>query len=311
MTPVEGMTWLYDEIYEPGMLRQNPNIFVVEVDMTDNPYLSEGEIQIFISTLTEDEKSARVHGKYVHRGGLIYKSFDPKIHVIDEFDFKQPGLMIACSMDHGFNNPTCFGWFAVDREERVVQFHEHYESGQTVDYHANKFHEINQQLDIRPEYIVGDPSIRNTQAITGTSISEEYAKYGVYIILGNNQVKDGIGRVARFLARRKDESNSEKVGKPGLLITKDCQQTIKEYRRYRWKTYHSKKSQHDNNALEIPQKKDDHAMDMTRYFIMSRPDLTPGILAQEPPRQNPLGLPTVASDIDESLRLYRNKLFVR
>jgi phage terminase large subunit-like protein len=301
MTPVEGMTWLYDEIYEPGILKQNPNITVVEVDMTDNPYLAEGEIQIFLSTLDDDEKAARVHGKYVQRGGLIYKGFDPKIHVIEEFDHKQPGLMIAAAMDHGFNNPTAFGWFAVDNDERVTLFHEYYQSGHTVDYHAEKYKEINKQLAVTPEYVVGDPSIRNTQAISGTSISEEYARLGVPILLGNNQVKDGIVRVARFLAKRGD-------GQPGFRITKDCQNFLREVRRYRWKTYQHKKAQYQNNAQETPQKKDDHLMDMTRYFIMSRPDLTPGILEQKQPRRNPLGYATVASDIDESLADLRRRM---
>lgn len=296
MTPLDGMNWLFDEIYEPGILKQSPYIEIIEVDITDNPYISEGEIQIFISTLDEDEKAARIHGKYVTRGGLIYKGFNPGMHILQEgdFDWRDGNYLIAASMDHGFNNPTCFGYFAVDSDERVVQFYEHYVAGRTIDYHAKRHLEICEQLEIKPDYVVGDPSIRNSQPNTGTSISQEYAQHGVHILYGNNEVKDGIVRVARFLAKRRDN-------RPGFYITSNCKNTIREFGKYRWKTYQSKKTQHDNNKLEIPQKKDDHAMDMIRYFIMSRPDLTPGILAQPQPRQNPLGLATVAGNIDESL----------
>jgi hypothetical protein len=46
--------------------------------------------------------------------------------------------------------------------------------------------------------------------------------------------------------------------------------------RYRWKTYANKKIQNQNNAQEKAHKKDDHACDSLRYFIMSQPDLTAG-----------------------------------
>lgn len=286
LTPVEGMTWLYDEVYEPGQTKQNANIKVIVVDTTENPHLSAGEIDIFISTLTDEEREARIHGKYSERGGLIYKSFG-EAHIIDEFDHKRNDLVIACSMDHGFNNPTAWLWFAVDSDERVVLFHEYYESGRTVDYHAEQVREINQRLKCYPEYSVGDPSIRNTDPITGTSILEEYSKYDVFIIPGNNDVSAGIVRVARFLKQSGD--------RPNLLVTKNCENTIREFRRYRWAKYASSKSQYQNNLRESPQKKDDHCMDALRYFIMSRPDLS-FIGSDVAPRQPIPGLGSIAAE---------------
>ena len=56
-------------------------------------------------------------------------------------------------------------------------------------------------------------------------------------------------------------------------VTKDCVNLIKELTRYRWKTYSNKKLNSQYNNFEIPHKKDDHACDSLRYFIMSRPEL--------------------------------------
>jgi len=290
MTPVEGMTWIYDTIYEPGIRGEN-GITVITVDMTDNPHLGEGEVQEFLQSLSSDEREARVHGKFVQLGGLIYKMFDPSPggqHVVKTFVPPTDWPWVA-SLDAGFNNPTAWLWHAISPDGSLLTFKEHYVSGQTVEYHARRVHEINKELGRAPDYYVGDPSIRNTDHITGTSIQQEYIKYGIPITLGNNDVAAGIDRVAGYMSPRRD-------GRANWHITANCVNTIKELTRYRWKTYANKKSQGQNNPYEQPHKKDDHAADSLRYFVMSRPDLR-GEYAfkrvETNAATNPLGAPVV------------------
>ncbi|HET7713278.1 MAG TPA: terminase family protein [Patescibacteria group bacterium] len=291
MTPVEGMTWIYDTIYEPGVRGEN-DIEVITVDMTDNPHLNEGEVQSFLMSLSKDEQEARVHGKFVQLGGLIYKVFDPTpggLHVLKK-KVKPPkdGIWVA-SLDAGFNNPTAWLWHYIGADGSLLTFQEHYESGKTVEYHAQRVHEINKELGRAPDYYVGDPSIRNTDHITGTSIQQEYIKYGIPITLGNNDVAAGIERVANYMRPRSD-------GRANWHVTPDCYNLIKELTRYRWKTYANRKSQTQNNPYEQPHKKDDHACDSLRYFVMSRPDLRSeyaSLAQQKRDEQNPMGAPVV------------------
>jgi hypothetical protein len=114
--------------------------------------------------------------------------------------------------------------------------------------------------------MVADPSIRNTDPITGTSILQEYIKFGLPFQLANNDVKAGIERVAGYLKPRAG-------GKPMWQCTKDCGNLIKEMGRYKWKTYTSKKLNARYNNWEEPHKLNDHACDSLRYFMMSRPSL--------------------------------------
>lgn len=266
MTPVEGMTWLYDVIFLPGKeLTSKGLIEVIEVDMTENPYLTDSEVQEYISGLDADDKLARVKGRFVQLGGLIYKHFDPAIHVKDPFLVPKSWPIVA-SLDHGFNNPTAWLWHTVDPDGRIYTFYEHYESGLTIDKHAVKVHKINETLGRTPDFYIGDPSIRSVDPITGTSIQQEYIKYGIPIALANNDVAAGLVRVNRYLSLGVD-------GKPNLIITRNCQKLIWELGRYRWKTYANKKLMRSNNVFEVPNKKDDHACDSLRYFIMSRPDI--------------------------------------
>lgn len=297
MTPVEGMTWVYDDIYMPGKIDPANNIGVVEVDMTENPYLHAGEVDEFISGLSADDREARVKGKFVQLGGTVYKNFDPSIHVIDPFIPPKTWEWYA-SLDHGFNNPTAWLWHAVSPDGRVVTFSEHYESGQVVEYHARAVLARNAELGRTPDVYIGDPSIRNTDPITGTSIHLDYSMHGVPIVLGNNDVAAGINRVSSYL-----ETLGES-GLPQLLITRNCVNLIQEMQRYRWATWQNKRAQHQNNAKEQAHKKDDHAVDSLRYFIMSRPDLR-GMRMENLKQPNPLRAPEPSYLMGENVEVAR------
>jgi phage terminase large subunit-like protein len=291
MTPVEGMTWIYDELYEPGMRREN-GIEVITVDMTDNPHLNIVEVEQFLMGLSKDEREARVHGKFVQLGGLIYKMFDPTpggLHVTKAPFVPPKDWVWVASLDAGYNNPTAWLWHAISPDGQLLTFQEHYVSGQTVESHAARVHGINKELGRAPDYYVGDPSIRNTDHITGTSVQQEYIKYGIPVTLGNNDVAAGIERVANYMRPRNN-------GRSNWHVTPNCVNLVKELTRYRWKTYANKKSQTQNNPYEIPHKKNDHAADSLRYFVMSRPDLRGEYLAkrqEDMQAQNPIGAPVV------------------
>jgi phage terminase large subunit-like protein len=264
MTPVEGMTWTYDNIYERS--REDPNLFVVEVDTTMNPHVNPGEIEILLAGLTAEERKARLHGQYVQRGGLIYPSFREQFHVIKSFAPRTLGSkwLHFAAMDHGINNPTAWLWMAVDEEGRIVVYDEHYQSGWVVKQHASAVLLREASLGIPTAYRVGDPSIRNTDPITGTSVLLEYIEHGVPIVLGNNDVPAGLNLVRTRLGQPPNI-------RPSLFITQNCTNLIWEMKRYRWQLWASKKMDRDKNKKEEPNKKDDHACDALRYGVASRP----------------------------------------
>lgn len=269
MTPVEGMSWVYDTIYLPGKSGRE-GFHVTEISMEENPYLGRQEVKDFLEDLDDNERKARGQGRFVEMGGLIYKNFDPfpgGLHVLDNLSFKFPkNVPIGLSLDHGFNNPTAVLWHAILPEGKIITFHEHYLSGEVIQYHAKAIHQFNREHRIAPSLWVADPSIKNVDPITGTSILQEYAKYGCPWTLGNNDVKAGIERVSGFL---KDRG----AGNTNWKCTKDCTNLIREMARYKWQTYTSKKLNARYNNMETPHKLNDHTCDSLRYFMMSRPNL--------------------------------------
>jgi len=285
LTPVMGMEWMYDTVYLPGINDPESNISVIEVDMTENPYLDPNEIREYIKNLPEDDVDARQHGKFVRRGGVVYKSFDKGIHVVPSLEEVPTSWELYASLDHGYNNPTAWLYHGVDSDGNVITFAEHYESEMIVSEHAEQIKLINKSIGRNPGIYVGDPAIAQRQAVTGTSIQTEYAQNGIFITLGNNDVLSGINKVNTYLSH--DIKNGKK---PRWVITENCVNLIREIQKYRWKTWASKKSERSNNKFDVPHKKDDHAVDSARYFFTLMPDLTP-IKPIDPPPPSNLGFP--------------------
>lgn len=269
MTPVEGMSWVYDELYIPGKEGGHKDIKVIEVDMLDNPHVSPEAAERYLSTLDEQERKAREHGHFVQLGGRVLKEFSKETHVIP---VQVPPLDWEwyVSIDHGFNNPTAMLWHAVSPDDQVITFSEHYKSEMTVKEHAAVFHARNAMLGRTPDVVCGDPAMHQRSAVTGTSIVQEYAEHGVYISTDGipRDVATGINTMVQYL--RLDGNN-----KAHWNVTENCDALINEMLRLRWKTWSNRKMQYENNKHEQIHKKDDHACDSARYFFTLLPDLTP------------------------------------
>jgi len=268
MTPVEGMTWVYDDLYMPNK-NSNNRMLVVEIDTAENPHISNAEIEVVFEGLSSDDRKARKEGKFVQLGGTAFHHFIPQyapvghlLEVLDEEKLERiKGWTHYASLDHGLNNPTAWLWHAVSPTGAVVTYDELYDNERLVNDFAQEIHIRNQLAGrVAPQIYVGDPAIAQRNAQTGDSIQTAYAMAGVPIVLGNNDVKIGIDKMNRYL-------------KGGRWAIAGCPNLVRELQRVRWKIYETAKRRRDNNPREELHKKDDHAPDSARYFFSLMPDL--------------------------------------
>ena len=295
MTPVEGITWVHDELYEPNVKNPEPTVEIIEINSIENPYLSDSAIKSFTGTLNNAEDvSTRIGGAFVQQGGRIYKNFDPAVgghHVLDE-PIEDPNAMfpkanwlwIMC-MDWGLKNPTAVEWLAINEYGFVIAFDEWYKNELTVEQHAKAIKKRIKAHGRFPDILVADPSIKNRNPVTGTSIHQEFAKNGLPFIFGNNDIKAGIARVKNYFneaplvagVNYRPHPLFPKAGLdslyPRLRFSPVCVNAIREHKRYRFKTYANKKLNDERNPMEEPNPKDDHTCDAIRYGIMTQPDL--------------------------------------
>ena len=259
MTPLKGLTWVYNQIYLNEM--DDDEVWYTQMEWADNPYLNKKELESLTSSLSQEELESRRYGKFMQSGGMVYSEFDESIHVIEPFTVPIEWYD-NISIDPGLNNPLSAHWYAVDFDGNVYVIEEHFEKGKDVDYHASKIKEKSARLNWH--YTNGgmigaliDSAANQRTLASRKNVVELFYENG---ILANPKVnKDlfsGISVVKRFLR----DAN----GRPHLFIFKNCVNLIREIKGYFW------------GEGDRPVKSDDHCLDEMRYYLMSRPNLGGG-----------------------------------
>jgi phage terminase large subunit-like protein len=280
-TPVQGMEWIYDDIYQPAKEGKKA-IGIVEATMEDNPTLSKEAIARFVGELTEEERLIRTQGQYVHLGGSVFPDFTPSTHCLPKGSFiPTPDHRIIRTMDSGYTNPTVWLWLAVDANNNVTVFREHHAAKKTVAEHAQIVNQITRDLErdygIKVWLTTGDPAIKQTKEHTGTSILQEYQRAGIYIAVDMipKDRRIGLERIRQYLKFNK------KSNRPHLMITDDCPNLIAELPKLRWQKWASPKVADVNNKKEDIRDKDNHCYDALKYAMTFLTDLAPDSVEEQ------------------------------
>lgn len=257
MTPLKGLTWVYNQIY----LNENNDdeVWCEEMEWADNPYLDKEEIENMTKNMSSDEIESRRYGKFRSSTGLVYPEFDESVNVIEPFDVPKE-WQDTISIDPGLHNPLSAHFYCVDFDDNVYVIAEHYEKERDVMYHAQKIKEIADKLDWKRNSagkltaLIDSAASQRTLA-SEKSVVELFADNGIIVNTRvNKDMFSGIATVKSYL--------KSADGRVRLFIFKNCVNLIREIKSYWW-------GDGDN-----PVKKDDHALDEMRYYLMTKPKNT-------------------------------------
>lgn len=262
MTPLHGMTWMFDEVYEK---RYEPNVTVVTVATDENPHLNKQAMEEFFADLTDEERQARREGRFVHFGGLVLAAFDDESHVVDELlprNDEAPaelrGQAVMVGIDPGIARGGVV-WAAFDRDNSMLVFDELYPKNQTIEQIAAEIHAKNRYWRIRPQLYVIDPSARNRALTNAVTVQTEFMQENIPTIPGQNDRFAGIMQLRRRLT-------SSPIR---LRVTRNCANWLRE--RSRWRVAEDEESSENKTTDDsFKTQGPDHLMDPTRYLAMQR-----------------------------------------
>jgi PBSX family phage terminase large subunit len=239
ITTTPKRNWLYDEFYLESL--KDPDYALVTSRSDENIILDKHELEKLRGKYSTDYARQELDAEFVSFEGLVYKDFDPRLHIIDPVPIPA-NAKIWGGLDYGFDDPFVHLWFAFwDGHYYLID--EHYESGKPYSDHA---HQIKmRQFDKNIISRFGDPS--NPQAAC------ELARYGIYVVPGKRDIVTGIQRVSKLLKIRMD-------GRPGLQVFSTCPKTIQEFSKYCYP---------DSGNREIPKDSNNHTMDAMKYCLSS------------------------------------------
>ena len=244
---------LPDHVFIPALPRDNPHL---------PPDYDKGLRRIF----PVEAAKRYLDGSWDTFEGQIYKEFERGVHVFghDIFADKDASNYDTFRViDHGYRNPTCCLWIAIDFDGRMWIYDEHYERYLTIHEHAAMI------LEKHPGDFTTlcDPSMfsRTMQGQNRVwSPADEYRENGIFCIKPHSEEGtlpelSGINLVKQRL----------KNGQ--LFIHERCLNTVAEILKYKWKQVGSLKAAQSGKANEIPVDRDNHAVDCIRYACMWRP----------------------------------------
>jgi len=292
MTPVEGLTWVFEIIYQPWQDGERPETLVLQVSMDDNPHLTQsGKDKILKNISNDDDREARKEGSFIQIKGLVYKNFDPHVHKRDKFRLNNT-MRIFTSLDTGWRHPAAWLWHAVEPSGHITTFHEIIMSERTVESLAKEVKQYEKAtlgpLGMEVYVRTGDPAMLQTKEHTGTSIVGEYSKHGIYI--GVEGVPKGPGSVDIGVTKLEQYMTTIIAERP-LWGYYDTPILEKQMKNLRWEKYDSKKLEYKKAPKTTIEKRDDDGPDSLRYFITLQDDLTPDKLADL--QRNPQLIPSV------------------
>jgi phage terminase large subunit-like protein len=235
-TPMKGMT----EITTDFMSGDDPSKWYTTCTWDEVGHLSQADKDAMWRSIPIELRDARSRGIPTVGKGLIYPT---EIDTLIE-DYRKPPRewVKGYALDVGWNK-TAAVWGALDDENVLHIYDEHYQGEQEPKFHAD-------QIKLRGK-MTGwiDPASRGRTQNDGQRLLEMYRKEGLMLVPADNAVSAGIFKVFQ---RMQDGQ---------LKIARSCQNLIREL-----KMYHR-----DEKGAVV--KKNDHAADALRYLVMALGDL--------------------------------------
>jgi phage terminase large subunit-like protein len=267
LTPISE-PWIYDEIV--GSITPD-RVWYITVDIRDNPFLSEKNIQDFEASLSPEEKDARIHGKFIHLAGRIYKSLDTELHVIQKMPVGHSHWPKWFVLDPADRRPHHGIWFTMDPMNTMYVYDEIVFKG-TIKELCKQIKDREQTNGVKSENVIRilDPNKGKTPtAVTGLKLVEEFAINEVYFTCNVNDDLS-MGHLAVMQALEYDKTRPiSSTNSPKLYFYKsNTHECVKQMLMYSWEDWRDKSTKSEK---EKPKDLYKDMPDCVRYGVMSRP----------------------------------------
>lgn len=221
--------------------------------------------------------------------GLVYPQYRGDVHmlpheqIVDYFARQvRDGMNVEIieAYDHGIASPACYGIGFSDAFGNAFLMDGFYEPELTPEKISDKIKDCRSRVEKEIGFdasfgsVLADPAIfrrgSGSKDTVGVTVSGLLRECGIKTTRGNNDIVSGIAKVQSYLEidARHLHPFTGQLGSPRFFISNKLHWFDKEIVDYYWKK---------NTAGEYedkPTDRNDHAMDMTKYFFTHRPKVS-------------------------------------
>jgi len=239
------------------------SIGLVEADIEENciqhgirGILQHSDIMKMIAEYDDDDKQARIFGKFQHLTGLIFKSYSPIVHEIEPFEIKFEDFCVVEMFDCHPRTNDALLWMAIDRQGRKILCDEMWESYDGVDTLVAKIREKADRYRIVKRLL--EPAAWNTDKHTQSNFFSELYTRGLVYEQASKERTLAIRRTKQALHYIYQNGQYQKP--PELYVFKTLMRTRWEFTHWKWSNWSSKMAE-TKDPKGVPEDKDDHMME--------------------------------------------------
>ena len=290
MTPVdENSAWIFDELYtnadsDPAAEKKS-DVFQVTGTKADSFY-DPDKLAVMEASLDDDEKEARLYGRFRHLIGRVYKEYDRDVHVLRDAALERaralaqdPSIPKGLVVDPHDKRPFALAWFLVDAEGSVIFFKEWptdlHADWKTCTYGPQDYvahiQSEEERDGIKPViWRLMDPNFGRTRKITSSeTLEEQMGRFGLpFDTRIEDSIPDGHLAVKDLLRYDRTKPIEMGVNQPHFFITPDCLNIDWSFEHYCWKD----PRRNDGRVYrEKPGETGKDFMDLVRYVALFHP----------------------------------------
>lgn len=284
MTPLTQAAWFFDEVVP----KHSDSVVYGDIEENCKTHgirgqLEHSNIELMVSEMDIDEVEARAHGKAMYLQGLVFKNFEPAVHVLSQHITVPQGAQVWQIVDPHGDKPFACIWGFCDRSGTLFQVDE----WPNEDFY--KMHGCTLGInDYKRIFALKEQGWNVTKRImdrhfsevrtvhTRATLREEFAKVGLHYEIsyhgGVEEVHSGVVKVRDFLAYDTNRP-IDGLNRPKYYVSPKCSNTIKSFQR--WSV--------DAKTQEYSDKFKDY-MDCVRYWAMANPRYSDPAPYNEPRR---------------------------
>lgn len=259
------------------------SIGLVEADIEANcethgvrGILKHTDILNMISEYDEDDKQARIFGKFQHLTGLVFKNFNRSVHVIRPFELDPKDWVVTEALDPHPRNNDAVVWLAVNAKGQKIVVDELYKGFLGTDGDKELARAIKDKAErYRVVKRLIDPAADVVDQHTGRSLKSDLYNMGLSYDLGSKARADAVRLIRNAFSYQM--VNGVFVRPPELYIFESCTRLIWEIEHWQWQEWSSKSAQ-TRSPNEKPVDKDDHCIECLGRCLLADTqfvDITP------------------------------------
>lgn len=279
--------WLYDHIIanpDQELAKKGQRVYI-EADVETackthgiRGHLEHAHIERMIAEYSEEEKQARIYGKFQHLVGLRFKQFSRSIHVIRPFEINPRNWCVYHALDTHPRNPDAGTWIAInDKGTKIIVDELWIKSQGGTEELARRIKDKNSQYRIMRKLL--EPSAFNEDQHSEPkeeTLAKKLADYGLNYLPATKLRTMSDKKIEDALTYQKINLNDkeEYIKFPELYIFDTCQHTIYEFEHYRWDEWLGKIAE-KKDKKEQTVDKDDHFIENIGRILIQEPVFIP------------------------------------